>query len=81
MAFLKYYFRCQYKSDPSDRACPTSDMFSLGVITYMLVSGGLEPFWKGSDVRAISATINKDVDFPSSHFTKVSVEAKNFIKG
>ena len=26
-------------------------MFSLGVVIYMLVSGGYEPFWDGSDIR------------------------------
>ena len=29
----------------------TSDWSSLGVMTYMLVSGGREPFWEGNDVR------------------------------
>ena len=43
--------RCQYKPKPDDLACAASDMFSLGVITFMLVSGGREPFWEGSDVR------------------------------
>ena len=41
--------RCQTKG--SDFASPASDMFSLGVVIYMLVSGGYEPFWDGSDIR------------------------------
>ena len=75
--------RCQYpsKSDPPDNASRASDMFSLGVIVYMLVSGGSEPFWKGSDVQAIKNTIKRDVEFPSTDFRKVSDEAKQFIRG
>lgn len=32
------------------------------VIAYMLVSGGREPFWDGSDVRAIKNTLKKEVE-------------------
>ena len=31
------------------------------VIVYMLVSGGREPFWDGSDIRAIKNTLKKEV--------------------
>ena len=41
--------RCQTKG--TDYASAASDMFSLGVVIYMLVSGGYEPFWDGSDIR------------------------------
>jgi len=71
--------RCQYKADPMDMACPATDMFSLGVITYMLVSGGKEPFWEGGDVRAIKNTLKKPVDFPDVFFKNVSHAAQNFI--
>ena len=46
---FSYVIRCQTKG--SDYASPASDMFSLGVVIYMLVSGGYEPFWDGSDIR------------------------------
>ena len=44
------------------------------VIVYMLVSGGREPFWDGSDIRAIKNTLKKEVaiNSPSLKFcTKV----------
>ena len=34
------------------------------VIVYMLVSGGREPFWDGSDIRAIKNTLKKEVATP-----------------
>jgi len=55
-------------------------MFSLGVVIYMLVSGGYEPFWDGSDVRAIRNTLKKEVSFDADAFRNVSREAKDFIK-
>ena len=42
------------RAQPDDLACAASDLFSLGVLTYMLVSGGREPFWEGNDVRSVS---------------------------
>ena len=71
---------CQYGGHERDFATTASDLFSFGVIVYMLVSGGLEPFWDGSDVRAIKNTLRKEVSFNHSEFYKVSTEAKDFIK-
>jgi len=67
----------QYKQD---YASPASDLFSIGVIVYMLVSGGREPFWDGSDIRAIKNTLKKEASFNHIEFTGVSSEAKDFIK-
>ena len=39
-----------------------SDWCSLGVLTYMLVSGGREPFWEGNDVRSGHMRIKWSVD-------------------
>ena len=70
--------RCQTKG--SDYASAASDMFSLGVVIYMLVSGGYEPFWDGSDIRAIRNTLKREVSFDADAFRNVSREAKDFIK-
>lgn len=67
----------QYKQD---YASPASDFFSLGVIVYMLVSGGLEPFWDGNDIRAIKNTLKKEVSFHREEFGGVSREAKDLIQ-
>jgi len=70
----------QYGGHALDYATPATDIFSLGVIIYMLVSGGLEPFWDGNDVRAIKNTIRKEVSFNHSEFNGVSNAAKDFIR-
>jgi serine/threonine protein kinase len=70
----------QYGGHERDFATTATDLFSLGVIIYMLVSGGLEPFWDGNDVRAIKNTLRKEVSFAHSEFHGVSEEGKDFIK-
>merc|ERR1719228_1928468 len=68
----------QYKQD---YASPASDFFSLGVIVYMLVSGGLEPFWDGNEYRTIRRTIRGRWNFNHDVFKDVSDQAKAFIQG
>jgi len=66
-------------------AAPSSDMFSLGVIVYMLVSGGVEPFWDGNCVKTIKETIRRTIkgkwNFNHTSFRDVSEGAKSFIDG
>jgi len=72
--------RSQYGGHEKDFASTATDLFSLGVILYMLVSGGMEPFWDGNDVRAIKNTLRKEVSFDHHEFYGVSQQAKDFIK-
>ena len=54
---------------------------SLGVIVYMLVSGGVEPFWDGNEFRTVRRTIKGKWNFNHTSFRDVSDGAKSFIEG
>ena len=72
--------KAQYSGHEQDFATTATDIFSLGVVVYMLLSGGLEPFWEGNDVRAIKNTLRREVTFDHSAFYGLSNEAKDFMK-
>ncbi|XP_063802087.1 myosin light chain kinase 3 isoform X2 [Pseudophryne corroboree] len=55
-----------------------TDMWSVGVITYMLLSG-LSPFLGESDAETMNYIVNCNWDFDSETFAQVSEEAKDFI--
>ncbi|KAM9301988.1 myosin light chain kinase 3 [Gastrophryne carolinensis] len=55
-----------------------TDMWSIGVITYMLLSG-LSPFLGESDAETMNYIVNCNWDFDSETFSQVSEEAKDFI--
>jgi len=71
---------CQY-SNSAEQASQATDFFSLGVVTYMMVSGGREPFWCGSEVRTLRNTLRREPSFGYTEFDSVSQEAIEFIKG
>ncbi|XP_068117474.1 myosin light chain kinase 3 isoform X2 [Hyperolius riggenbachi] len=55
-----------------------TDMWSIGVITYMLVSG-LSPFLGESDAETMNYIVNCNWEFDLETFEQVSEEAKDFI--
>jgi serine/threonine protein kinase len=55
------------------------DMWSLGVIAYMLLSG-TPPFFGPTDILIKQRIIKGRYSFPAQTFRDVSDEAKNFIK-
>ncbi|KAL1007107.1 hypothetical protein UPYG_G00082080 [Umbra pygmaea] len=55
-----------------------TDMWSVGVITYMLLSG-LSPFLGDNDAETMNNILHATWDFDSESFEHVSEEAKDFI--
>ncbi|XP_066512628.1 myosin light chain kinase 3-like [Hoplias malabaricus] len=55
-----------------------TDMWSIGVITYMLLSG-LSPFLGENDTETMNNILHANWDFDSEAFESVSEEAKDFI--
>ncbi|XP_064016379.1 myosin light chain kinase 3 isoform X2 [Pogoniulus pusillus] len=55
-----------------------TDMWSVGVITYMLLSG-LSPFLGETDAETMNYVVNCTWDFDAEAFEQLSEEAKDFI--
>ena len=55
------------------------DMWGIGVIAYLLVSGGVSPFWAGSRYRIMSRILKCDYNFEQPNFSIVSSNATDFI--
>ncbi|XP_020840750.1 myosin light chain kinase 3 isoform X2 [Phascolarctos cinereus] len=55
-----------------------TDMWSVGVITYMLLSG-LSPFLGETDAETMNYIVNCSWDFDADAFEELSEEAKDFI--
>ena len=61
-------------------ASPKSDMWSLGVIVFMLTSGGVSPFYCRNSVQLEKNIVSGQVDFNHPELKNVTEEARNFIK-
>ncbi|CAM9740853.1 unnamed protein product [Scytosiphon promiscuus] len=57
---------------------PKCDMWSMGVIAYMMVSGA-PPFWGNGDAQVRAKIVCGEYDMPDVLFRHVSSEAKDFI--
>ena len=60
-------------------ASPASDMWSTGVIIFMMVTGGYSPFYSSNQVKMQRRALRGNYDI--EQFTGVSQEAKNMIRG
>ncbi|RWS30208.1 myosin light chain kinase: smooth muscle-like protein [Leptotrombidium deliense] len=62
-----------------DKIGPTTDMWSVGVICYVLLSG-LSPFMGESDLETMANVTSGNWDFEDESFDVISDEAKDFIE-
>lgn len=60
-------------------ASPAADIWGLGVIAYLLVSGGVSPFWATSRYKIMSNILHCDYNFHQPNFALLSSEATDFI--
>ena len=56
------------------------DMWGVGVIAYLLVSGGVSPFWGGNRYRTMAKTLSCDYTMDTTNFTHISDNGKDFIR-
>jgi len=61
-------------------ASPASDMWGVGVIAYMLVSGGVSPFWGGNRYRTMAKTLSCDYTMDLPNFSHISEHGQEFIR-
>jgi len=60
---------------------PEADMWSLGVIAFILLSGGDVPFRGVTEKEVMQKAASMDVHFPRQRWGRVPTEAKHLVKG
>jgi len=70
---------CQYGRTPK-MASRATDYFSLGVVVYMMLSGGREPFRDTTELKTLRNTLRKDPSFRHPEWSGVTQEGKDFVK-
>jgi len=60
-------------------ASAASDMWGVGAIAYLLVSGGVSPFWGGNRYRTMAKTLSCDYTLDLPNFEHISENAQDFI--
>ncbi|XP_065911773.1 myosin light chain kinase A-like [Dysidea avara] len=63
-----------------DPVTTAADMWSIGVLTYILLSGA-SPFLGDNDGETMQNVLDGEVEFPDEYFNDVSTAAKDLIEG
>ena len=62
------------------RASAASDMWSLGVIIFMLVTGGFSPFYSRNQLKMQKKILRGNYNIEQDQFARVSREAKDIVR-
>ena len=62
------------------RASPASDLWSLGVIIFMLVTGGFSPFYSRNNLKMQKKILRGNYNIEHEQFKAVSREAKDMVR-
>ena len=61
------------------QATTMSDMWSVGVVAYMLLSGGKSPFYCGSRYRTMARSLSCEYDLGIPEMEHISPQAKDLV--
>ena len=61
-------------------ASTASDMWSVGVVAYMLLSGGKAPFYSGSRYRTMARSLSCEYDLNIPELSHTSEHAKDLVR-